>query len=99
VPSFRVALDLFPAHVWGGILVALGCMTLVALRGDRPTLAATIGGQVIVWAAWGVCLIVAAWGGKGVPSGAIVYTVLTWVCFVLAAYYWQTRDRSVNRAP
>lgn len=97
--AFRVAIDFAPAQVWGGFLVALGGMTVVALRGDRLTLAATIGGQVIVWALWGICLIAAAWTGRGVPSGAIVYTGLTWACFILATYYWQTRDRSVRRAP
>lgn len=97
VPSFRKALELFPPHVWGGALFAIAACTLVALRGDRLTLAATLGGQVIIWAVWGICLIRGV--REGVPSGAIIYTCLTWVCFVLATYYWQTRDRTTTHAP
>lgn len=98
VPSLRVALDLFPAHVWGGFLLVLAGMTLVALRGDRTTIAATMGGQTVAWSLWGICLIVAVKTENGVPSGAIIYTVLSWVCFVLAAYYWQTRERTTPDA-
>ena len=98
VPSLRVALDLFPAHVWGGALLAIAVATIVALRGDRLTISATLGAQTVVWSLWGVCLIVAVKTENGVPSGAIIYTALSWVCFVLAAYYWQTRERSHDHA-
>ena len=98
VPSLRVAIDLFPAHVWGGVLLALAVSTIVALRGDRQTLAACIGGQTVTWSLWGICLIIAVKTNNGVPSGAIIYTALSWVCFVLAAYYWQTRDRGLVHA-
>lgn len=98
VPSLRVALDLLPTHVWGGSLLAIAFGTLVALRGDRLTIAATVGAQTLVWSAWGICLIIAVKTENGVPSGAIIYTVLSWVCFVLSAYYWQTRDRGLHDA-
>ncbi len=91
VASLRVALDLFPAHVWGGALFAIATSTMVALRGDRTTIAATLAGQTVVWGAWGACLIAGV--RDGVPSGAIAYTGLTWLCFIPAVYFWRTRNR------
>lgn len=89
VNSFKVALDWFPPHVWGGALLAIALCTLVALRGDRQTIAGTVAGQGTVWALWGLALVIGV--RDGVPSGAIIYTAISWICLVLAAHYWLSR--------
>lgn len=90
--AFSVAFDQGPpVHVWGASLLAIAACTLIAIPGGRRgVLAVAIGGQSIVWSLWGLALIAGV--RNGAPSGAIVYTGVSWVCMFLATYYWLTRD-------
>ena len=91
--GFTVTYEWRPIQQWGAIMLALALATVTAIPGGRRTLALALCGQSLIWTAWGFSLIQASARLGTVPSGAIVYTGLSWALMIFAAYYWLTRKK------